>query len=293
MKTISYRPLLLSALALSVLVPTAFAQRQLGKKKGPTAKIYIADAQGESQIENGEKIYTLRQATAFDAPGSVIETKAGSHNAVVYSNGTGMFVDESTRVEIERFTQQPFQPNQASTLDSNYEPSMSQSDVFLSHGAVGICTNQLLSGSSMIYSTSIAGVNIRGGKLVIEAHPDETYVDLLEGDVTVRSTGKDVGGQILRAGERAVIRPASAPGLEPIISIMPIPQEARKRDDERVEIACAARKSVTFEAIARSTEENSGDEEAGAEADQEIVAKPAVPAEPPANIVISPYKIGN
>ena len=46
----------------------------------------------------------------------------------------------------------------------------------------------------MIYSTELAGVNIRGGKLVIESHPDETYVDLLEGDVTVRSTGKDVGG---------------------------------------------------------------------------------------------------
>jgi hypothetical protein len=295
MKTISHRPFLLSALALLVLVPTAFGQRQLGKKKGPTAKIYIADTQGEGQIENGEKIYTLRQATAFDAPGSVIETKAGAHNAIVYSNGTGMFVDESTRVEIERFTQQPFLPNQASALDSNYEPSMSQSDVFLSHGAVGICTNQLLSGSSMIYSTSIAGVNIRGGKLVIEAHPDETYVDLLEGDVTVRSTGKDVGGHVLRAGERAVIRPANAPGLDPVITIMPIPQEARKRDDERVEIACSARKSVTFEALARSTEEEGGgeDDAAGAETDQEIVAKPAVPAEPPANIMISPYKLGN
>ena len=91
MKSISYRPLLLGVLALLVLVPNSFAQRQLGKKKGPVSKIYIADAQGEGQIENGEKIYTLRQATAFDAPGSVIETKANSHNAVVYSNGTGAF----------------------------------------------------------------------------------------------------------------------------------------------------------------------------------------------------------
>jgi hypothetical protein len=293
MKTISYRPLLLGALALLVLAPSSFAQRQLGKKKGPTAKIYIADVKGDGQIENGEKIYTLRQSTAFDAPGSVIETKAGSHNAIVYSNGTGMFVDESTRVEIERFTQQPFQPNGQNALDSNYEPSMSQSDVFLSHGAVGICTNQLLSGSSMIYSTSVAGVNIRGGKLVIEAHPDETYVDLLEGDVTVRSTGKDVGGKVLRAGERAVIRPASAPGLEPIITIMPIPQEARKKDDERVELACSARKSVTFEAIALSSEENADDNEAaGADGtDQEIVIKPVVPAQPPINVVISPDRL--
>jgi hypothetical protein len=289
MKTISLR-LLLSALALLVVVPSSYAQRQLGKKKEPVAKIYVADAQGEGQIENGEKIYTLRQSTAFDAPGSVIETKEGSTNAIVYSNGTGMFVDENTRVEIERFVQQPFQPDIESTLDSKHEPSMSQSNIFLSHGALGICTNELLSGSSMIYSTPLGSVNIRGGRLVIEAHADETFVDLIEGDVTVRGTGKEVGGQVLHAGERAVIRAAGA-GQDPVITIMPIPDEAKKRNDRRVESACSGRKSVTFEAIAFSSEEST-DEGAGADdTSVEIIARPTVPGEPPANIVISPDRL--
>lgn len=303
MKTNLLRLIFVSALALAVAAPSSFAQRQLGKKKGPTSKLYIAETKGETQIQNGDKIYTARQATAFDAPGTVIETKANSHNALVYSNGTGMFVDESTRLEINRFVQEPFRPERNNQLDSPYEPSMSQSDVFLSHGAIGICTSQLVSGSSMLYTTPHAAINIRGGKVVIESKPDETIVDLLEGDVTVRYKGRDVGGQILRAGERAVIRPGAA-GEEPVITIGPIPREALPRDDERVEMACNAKKSVTFEIIERKAEEGldqpageaaggapADNEAAGAESTQDIVPRPTVPQNPPTNIVISPDRL--
>jgi hypothetical protein len=293
MKTHLSRLLIVSALALSIAVPSSFAQRSLGKKKGPTSKIYVAESNGDTQIQSGEKIYTARQATAFDAPGTVIETKANSHNAIVYSNGTGMFVDENTRVEIGRFVQEPFKPERDATLDQPYEPSISQSNVYVPHGAIGICTSRLVSGSSMLYATPHGAVNIRGGKVAIESRPDETYIDLLEGDVTVRSTGKDVGGQILRPGERAVIRPSAIPGAEPSITIMPIPQESMKVDDERVEMACNAKKTVTFAAIDRPSGQtgDAGNEAAGADADQEIVAKPTVPGNPPTNIVVSPDRL--
>ncbi|MEJ1973183.1 MAG: hypothetical protein WDM96_12190 [Lacunisphaera sp.] len=129
-------------------------------------------------------------------------------------------------------------------------------------------------------------MNIRGGKMVIESHPDETYVDLLEGDLTVRgSGGKDIGGQVLRPGERAIIRPSDVAGQPPSITIQPIPREALKADDERTSLACNARKSVTFEAMARKSGEGGGDGEAagagagGDESDQQIVARPAVPAQ--------------
>ena len=296
MKTNLSRLLLASALVLAVAVPSSFAQRQLGKKKGPTSKLYVAESTGDTQIQSGDKIYTARQSTAFDAPGTVIETKANSHNAIVYSNGTGMFVDENTRVEIGRFVQEPFQPQRDATLDQPYEPSVSQSNVYVPHGAVGICTSRLVSGSSMLYSTPHGSVNIRGGKVAIESHAGETYIDLLEGDVTVRSTGKDVGGQLLRPGERAVIQPASGPGMEPIITIVPIPDDAKKVDDERVEMACNAKKTVTFEAIDRQSgqtgDTTAGDEAAGADdPSQDLVAKPTVPSAPPTNIVISPDRL--
>jgi len=297
MKKHPFLLLMLSALGLAVAVPSALAQRQLGKKKGPVSKLYVAETKGVTEVQNGDKIYTVRQATAFDAPGTVIETKADSHDTLVYSNGTGMYVDESTRLEINRFNQEPFRANHNNQLDSPYEPSVSQSDVFLSHGAVGICTSQLLSGSAMLYTTPLASINIRGGRLVIESTPTETTVDLLEGDLTVRRGEKDIGGQILRPGERATIRPPAGPGQDPVITIEPIPRSALARDDDRTAMACNARKSVTFEAIEKLADAGleqggaSEGEAAGAGDPQVIVAKPTVPQNPPTNIVVSPDRL--
>jgi len=302
MKTKLARTLLLSVAVLVAVAPSAFAQRQLGKKKGPTSKIYLAEAVGDSQIQTGEKIYSARQATAFDAPGTVIETKEGAHNAFVYSNGTGMFVDQNTRVEIDRFVQEPFKPDRNSTADAPFEPSISQSEVHVSYGAVGVCTSQLISGSSMSYSTPQAAVNIRSGKVSIETNADQTIIDLLEGDVTVRSGSKDVGGQILRAGERAVVRAAPA-GQPPLVTISPIPPEALQASDERVSVACNAKKTVTFEVIEQKAEAGldatgapTGTGPAPADPNgtgdtQQIVAKPTVPANPPTNIVVSPDRL--
>ncbi len=310
MKTTLVRILLLSVAALVAISPSAFAQRQLGKKKGPTSKIYLAEATGDSQIQAGDKIYTARQATAFDAPGTVIETKQGAHNAFVYSNGTGMFVDQNTRVEIDRFVQEPFKPDRNTTADAPYEPSVSQSAVHIAHGAVGVCTSQLISGSSMLYSTPQGSVNIRGGKVAIETNADQTIIDLLDGDITVRSGSKDIGGQVLRPGERAIIKSSPA-GLPPVVTISQIPPEALQASDERVSIACNAKKTVTFEIIEKKAavgldeadtpgtdgstpaapgEDSSGPGE-GDGIDQEIVVKPTVPATPPTNIVVSPYKL--
>ncbi len=306
MKTNLFRIILSSVLALMAVSPSAFAQRQLGKKKGPTSKIYLAETKGESQIQTGDKIYAARQATAFDAPGTVIETQADSHNAFVYSNGTGMFIDQNTRVEIDRFVQEPFKPDRNSNANAPVEPSISQSAVHVSRGAVGVCTSQLVSGSTMLYSTPQASVNIRSGKVAIQANPEETVIDLLEGDLTVRGGGQDIGGQILRSGERAVIRTAPA-GQRPMITISQIPPEAMQAADERVSVACNARKTVTFEVIEQKAAQGldspptenagAGTPDAGSPTTgsgggtEEIVAKPTVPQNPPTNIVISPDRL--
>jgi len=309
MKTYPAKLWVVTMLVLATAAPDSFAQRQLGKKKGPVSKVYVAEAQGDTQIQNANKIYTARQATAFDAPGTVIETKANSHNTLVFSNGTGLFVDESTHVEINRFVQEPFRPESNRQVAASYEPSVSQSDIHVSHGSVGVCTSQLISGSSMLYSTPHGQLNIRGGKVAIQSTPSETIVDLLEGDITVRHNDHDVGGQILRAGERATIRPAAAAGLKPVITIEPIPRQSLQAAEDRTATACNARKSVTFEVIARKAETGldqadqaagpaaggtaspDDSEAAGAEGPQEIVAKPTVPGTPPTNIVVSPDRL--
>jgi hypothetical protein len=288
MNTNPVRLLFVSALAFSVAAPSSLAQRQAEKRKESVSKLYVAETEGETEVQNGDQIFTIRQSTAFDAPGTIIETKADAHNTLVYSNGTGLFVDEITRLEIKRFSQEPFKTEPSNLLDASYEPSVSQSDVFLSRGAIALCTSQLISGSAMLYNTPHAMINIRGGRLVIEVQATATIVDLLEGDLTVRLGAKDVGGQVLRTGERATIRATAGPGQDQVITIEPIPARAQPLVQERTDKACNSRKSVTFEVIAGLA--GDGNEAAGAGSD-EIVARPTVPLAPPTNIVVSPDRL--
>jgi hypothetical protein len=265
---------------------TGGAAAPLAKPKSPASKIYLSETEGDTQIQTGDKIYAARQATAFDAPGTVIETREKAHDAFVYSNGTGIYVGENTRLEISRFKQEPFRPDRNTSADATIEPSVSQSEVNVPRGFVGICTSQLLSGSAMVYSTPLALVNIRGGKIAIESGPRETIVDLLEGDLTVRAGEQDIGGTVLRPGERAIVR-AGVDGQPARVTVAPIPAELMTSLDNRVSIACNSRKTVSFETIGKTNEAGVD----GAEVPQEIVPKPTIPADPPSNVVISPDRL--
>lgn len=281
--------LLTTALALA-LTPTVFAQRQLGKKKGPTSKLYLAETSGEGQIQTEGKVYEPKQATAFDAPGTIIETNDDAHQAFVYSNGTGMYVDQNTRVEVDRFVQEPFQPERNNTSN---EPSISQSDVFVAHGFVALCTSALVSGTTMGYSTPQGSINIRGGKMAIQTSAKETTFYLLEGDVTVRSSSQDIGGQVLHPGEKAVVRPGVAGG-PPTITVAPIESEMMSTLDDRTAVACNAKKTVTFEIIEKKAELGAdGPPEDGPPPTTTpvIVPIPTVPENPSTNITVSPDRI--
>ncbi|MFI5335848.1 MAG: hypothetical protein ACHQ5A_03640 [Opitutales bacterium] len=289
-----------------VAVPSVHAQRQLGKKKGPTSKLYLAETQGEGQIITEGKAMDPKQATAFDAPGTIIETKDDAHQAFVYSNGTGMYVDSNTRVVIDRFVQEPFNPDRS---NSDMEPSVSQSDVFVARGSIGICTGQLVSGSTMNYSTAQATVNIRGGKLSMTADSNSTTVYLLDGDATVRTGGNDQGGTLLHPGEQAVIRPGLA-GQPPTVTVGPIDSKVMSALDEKVSIACNAKKTVSFDVIDKKAAAN-GLSSAGeppslaagqtttagttpanaADATQSISAHPTISTTPPTNITVSPDRL--
>ncbi|MDD3180649.1 MAG: hypothetical protein PHQ04_09890 [Opitutaceae bacterium] len=286
------------------------------RAKGPVSKIYVAEAQGETIIQSGEKVFNARQAIAFDAPGTVIETGENARNAFVYSNGTGMYVDRGSRVEINRFVQEPFRSDR---MDMETEPSISQSSVHIPRGFVSVCTSNLVAGTAMTYSTPLAFINIRGGKVAIQSSPNETVVYLLEGDVTVRAGEQDPGGIVLRPGERMVIR-RGLPGQPPAITVGPIVRPMMQTLIDRSTIADNARKTVTFEVIERIARKgvdnpageppvsdlhgeqpstaniaSSGAALLGAaevsatevDAVQEIVARPTVPAQLPTNLVVS------
>lgn len=264
------------------------AEGQLGPTKGPTSKLYLSETKGTGHIYTDGKVFEPKQATAFDAPGTVIETEADSHQAYVYSNGTAMYVDANTRIEVNRFVQDRFAPNSNTT---EAEPSASQSDIFLWRGMVGICTSNLVSGSTMNYSTEHATVTIRGRKIAIHTAPEETIVYLIDGDVTVRTGKQDTGGQVLKSGERAVIRPGAA-GAPPSVTIDRMEDKFLAEIDTKVTVACNARRTVSFETIEKSAEFGpAGANAPDAGNPEDIVAVPVVPQTPPVNITVSPDRI--
>lgn len=266
-----------------------FAEGQLGPTKGPTSKLYLSETKGTGHIYTDGKIFEPKQATAFDAPGTVIETDTDSHQAYVYSNGTAMYIDANSRVEVNRFVQERFAPNSNTT---EAEPSASQSDIFVWRGLVGVCTSQLVSGSTMNYSTEHGTVTIRGRKIAIQTNPNETIVYLIDGDVTVRTGKLDTGGHVLKSGERAIIRPGAA-GAAATVTIDEIDKKFLTELDEKVTVACNARRTVSFETIEKTAEFGAAGGNPGDPAgpNEEIVAQPAVPQTPPVNITVSPDRI--
>jgi hypothetical protein len=221
-------------LALLVASPLQAQSR----KKNPTSKVYVADVSGTAQIDTGETIDDLTKRSVYNAQGTVIETKEESTNAMVWSNGTGIYFAPETRLEVKRFVQEPFIPNRN---DMEVEPSISRTETFMPRGAVGLCTSKLVAGSTMNYSTPHASVRLKGRKAVIEVGQDETVVSLLEGDITVRAGERDRGGQILEQGQQAIIR------RDGTITIQAIPEAQMKVLDDMVAMACMARKSVYFD----------------------------------------------
>jgi hypothetical protein len=267
----------LGALALSgllALIPVSLQAQD--KKQNPASKIYVANLDGQSQINQDDKVSDLSQKSAYNAEGSIIETKPKATNAMVFSNGTGIFFDPDTRLEVKKFLQEPFTPNRN---DLEVEPSISQTDGFVSHGTIGLCTSKLVAGSTMNYRTSLGSVSIRGGKIVIQAEPEATTISMLEGESTVRGGTLDLGGQVLHTGEQAVIKPGP-PGGPNIVKIGQIPDSEKAKLDDKVLMACSAKKTVYFETKGREPATT-----------PEIVPVPVVPATLPVPLTISPAKL--
>jgi len=226
-----------------------------GQNKNPTSKLYIADLEGQSEIDTGERIEDIRAKSVHNAQGTVIETKVDSNNSMVFSNGTGVFLDPETRLEVRRFKQEPFTPNRT---DLETEPSISQTYGFVPRGRVGICAPKMVAGSSMIYATPHASASIRGKKVVIQAQDFTTTISSVEGEVTVTGDGTGSNGQIISDGQQAII--TRLPGQPPSILIQPIPEDEVPIIEDKVTMACNARRTVYFD-VAKKQEILGGQED--------------------------------
>lgn len=237
-------------------------------------KLYVAEAVGEGTVYSEGRALKHHQTQFVEAAGTIILTKERAHAGYVFSNGTGMLVDEDTRVEVARFDQEHFAKNQQ--MDFSHEPSRSTSHLRVSYGLIGICTNRLISGSQMRYATPLGVVGVNNhARMVIHAGPRATSVFLLEGTCTVASNTDPLRHSVtLRPGEKAVIDRDSAD-----VRVSAMEPEVIKLMDDKVATACHARQTVAFDV-----------DSAGADA-PELRAHPVVPSALPNDIVVSPSRI--
>lgn len=241
------------------------------KKKNPTSKVYFADVKGNARIDNGGRTEDLEKRSVYTAEGTVIDTGTDAnpndaskvYSTMVYSNGTGAYFDAETTVEVRSFVQEPFTPNRS---DMEAEPSISKTQAFVAKGTVGICSSKLVAGSSMNYETALGSVNIRGKKVVIQAENGVTKISMLEGDSDVKGGVKDMGGHTLTTGFQAIIRPGP-PGQANIVEIQEIPANEKSQLEEKVTMACAAKKTVYFEMKEQKTSTQPGSGEAAGAGD--------------------------
>jgi hypothetical protein len=301
----------LIGLTLAAVLLSLPIHAQSARKQGsPISKIFFSEVRGSAQIKSGAKVEDLSQRAVYPAEGSVIETRdeggqEKGFSTMVYSNGTGAYIDRDTRVELGRFVQEPFVPSRS---DLDVEPSISHTQAFVSRGIVGLCTSKLVAGSNMTYQTPLGSVNVRGRRVVIDSKPEATRISMLEGESTVRAGAMDMGGHILQAGQQAIIRPGPV-GQPNTIEIIPIPTQQLPVLEEMVGLACAAKRTVYFDV--RERQDDSSDA-AGAGAsqgdrpvtafdadssitpgfadggDREIVPVPVVPVNLPTEYTVSP-----
>jgi hypothetical protein len=272
----------LAAVALGAALP-AHAQ----SNKAPTSKLYVADTTGDSEIDTGTEIVDLTKKSVYNASGRTIQTRANSNASVVLSNGTGIYFDVNTRVEIKTFAQESFRPNRSDLED---EPSVSTTRIFVDQGVIGISTSKMVAGSTMTYQTSLATATIRGRQAVVLAQDDLTVISMVQGEATVQAGPLDES-HLVRNHQQAIVRPGKTDERN-IIIIQEIPDgadtDALNWLQERVLTADAARKLVYFEVQARAGGGNGGgggglslfDGGSNDSGRQEIVAVPVVPQDP-------------
>lgn len=244
----------------------------------PTSKFYVADVRGESFVQTASRLISLDEKSVYPAQGAIIVTSEGASNAIVLSNGTGLALGSNTRLEMRRFVQEPFRPNRAN-LET--EPSVSHTLGVVSRGSVGICTAQMVAGSTMTFQSALGSAAIRGGKLLLSVTDEATVISLIDGDITVRVGERDASGQALRGGQQIVIRRVA--GAEPAVLVQNIPAPDLETIDEQLTLACIARRTVYFDTTGN--------------AEDPLVAVPLTPIRTPDDVTddnrLSPSFIGN
>jgi len=174
-------------------------------------KFYVSSVKGHVECVADGRIFDLKKGDIVLGRGSRIKSLPNSNATLLFSNETTFFVDEKTQFKINKFEQQPFQPNNNLVI----EPSNSNTLVTVIVGRIVIGTPQLLSGTSLVFETDHAHVSILNGqpggeKAFIEVTDKQTHFALITGAASIQVRGADGDfvsiGTRIKTGEQAYVR---------------------------------------------------------------------------------------
>jgi hypothetical protein len=233
-------------------------------------KIYVAEISGGVAFTVGGGANNLKKGDILPVQGARNETAPAAHVVFVYSNGTSIFIDEKTVIQIAKFEQKPFPKGTDTTVT---EPSISHTVGRITQGRIIITTNKLMTGTTMVYMTPHAQVKIRGQEVVIEVYDRESRIYVINGDVTVSALSGPGGGigQTLRSGQEAIVTDSPTDTIQ----VLPLDQSVIASLASQIAAGERAQKTVVF------------DTAAGADG-TDIEANPVVPTVQPADITVSP-----
>jgi hypothetical protein len=256
------------ALLGCVVTLTALAQESV------PGKVYVSEVNGGVTYTVDGKLVELKKGLSLPVQGARIETFPSASLILVYSNGTSIYIDEKTILEIDKFVQKPFP---AGTDTSVNEPSVSTTFGRILQGRIILTTNKLATGTSMIYLSPHGEVRVRGQEVVIEVNDHETRVLVVLGDVTVLSRNAPAGnvGQVLQTGQMAILTNSPATDTAGNLQVSPVDPVVVGALAPKIEAAERARKIVRFETV---TGDNA----------PEIQARVVVPVDLPVNAPVSP-----
>jgi hypothetical protein len=250
-------------------------------------KFFVSTVVGSVTCVTDGRVLEIKKGDTLDARGAILRTGPGEHVVVVFSNGTAVYLDENTRLDIETFEQEFFAPNNNLGL----EPSNSRLLAGLVSGRLFVSTPELRGGTSLVFNTDDASVALQSGQFVI-AHSDAgTQVAVISGHATVNTRDSQnrpaAFGQRLAAGEQtwtgtppsdSTLSPA-LPATAPPATVTPFDASWLAGISTELAAAQAAQSSVLFSIAAT---DDTGARLFG------IKAQPTVPPVLPLDFVVSP-----
>lgn len=245
-------------------------------------KFFVSTVVGSVTCVTDGRVLEIKKGDTLDARGAILRTGPGEHVVVVFSNGTAVYLDENTRLDIETFEQEFFAPNNNLGL----EPSNSRLLAGLVSGRLFVSTPELRGGTSLVFNTDDASVALQSGQFVIEHSDAGTQVAVISGHATVNTRDSQnhpaAFGQRLAAGEQTWTGTSPSDStLSPALPAPVTPFDASWLAGISAELAAAqaAQSSVLFSIAAT---DDTGARLFG------IKAQPTIPPVLPLDFVVSP-----